>query len=76
MKRRKQPKGDPAYPAALFDPVTEPPVAEGDAACGEEEEEDVYDEGQKPSSSLDVRGIHIPGHGPGPLFLCLHELSW
>lgn len=45
MKRRKQPKGDPAYPAALSDPLTEPPVAEGDAACGEEEEEDVYDEG-------------------------------
>lgn len=61
------------YPAALPDPVTQPPVAEGDTACSEEEEEDVYNEGQRPSGSLDVSSIHGPGHGPGPLFLRLHE---
>lgn len=62
------------YPAALPDPVTQPPVAEGDTACGEEEEEDVHNEGQRASGSLDVSSIHWPGHGPGPLFLRLHEL--
>lgn len=63
-----------SYPVALPDPVTEPPVAEGDAAGGEEEEEDVHDEGQRPSGSLDVSSVHGPGHGPAPLFLRLHEL--
>lgn len=33
-----------AHPAALSDPVAQPPVAEGNAACGGEEEEDVDDE--------------------------------
>ncbi len=63
-----------SYPVALPDPVTEPPVAERDAAGGEEEEEDVHDEGQRSSGSLDVSSVHGPGHGPAPLFLRLHEL--
>lgn len=32
------------HPAALPDPVAQPPVTEGDAASGGEEEEDVDDQ--------------------------------
>lgn len=62
------------HPTALLDPVAEPPVAEGYAACGEEEKQDIDNEGQGPSGSLDVSGVDGPGDCPMALLLSLHEL--
>lgn len=62
-----------AHPTALLDPVAEPPVTEGYAACGEEEEQDINKEGQGSSGSLDVSSVDGPGNRPMALLLSLHE---
>lgn len=62
------------HPTALLDPVAEPPVTEGYAACGEEKEQDVDNEGQGSSSSLDVSSVDGPCDRSMALFLSLHEL--
>lgn len=48
--------------AALLDPVAEPPVTEGDAARGGQEEEGVDDEDQRASRRPDVGAVHGPAN--------------
>lgn len=62
------------HPTALLDPVAEPPVTEAYAACGEEKQQDVYNESQWSSSSLDVSSVDGPRDRSMALFLSLHQL--
>lgn len=62
------------HPTSLLDPVAEPPVTKGYAACGEKEKQDIDNKGKGSSGSLDVSSVDSPGDCPMALLLCLHEL--
>lgn len=64
------------HPAALSDPVAQPPVAEGYAACGGEEEEGVDEEDYWTSRCFDVGTIHRPGDCTRALLLSFHQLFY
>lgn len=59
--------------AALLDPVAEPPIAEGDAARGGQEEEGVDNEDQRASCRPDVGAVHGPADFPRALLLWFHQ---
>lgn len=61
------------HPAALPDPVAQPPVTEGNAARGGEEEEDGDDEDEWTPSCFDVGAVHGPGDGTGALLLRFNQ---
>lgn len=69
-------KQDPltTYPAALPDPVAQPPVTEGYAASGGEEEEDVDEEDDCTSCCFDVGSIHRPGNCSRAFLFSFHQL--
>lgn len=73
-KERKKEKGLLTYPAALPDPVAQPPVTKGYAASCGQEEDDVDDEDQWTSCCLNVCTIDRPGDCTAAFFLCFHQL--
>ena len=63
------------HPAALLDPVAQPPVAEGHAAHVEHKERQDEQEGQGPTGGFDVDAVHRPGDRAPPTLLQLHQLT-
>lgn len=64
------------HPTSLSNPVAQPPVTEGYAACGEEEEQDVDDEDYWTSCCFDVGSIHRPVDCAGALLFSCHQLFY